>query len=112
MIDAHVHFWDPSTLHYPWLDETPALRRAFLPADFEALAAGPLDGVVFVEANCRPSQNAAEMEFVDGLISREPRIVGCVAFADLRDPRGRRPSLELLAQREPVVGVRHNSQAH
>ena len=36
MVDAHVHFWDPGALHYPWLDEIPSLRRAFLPHDYRA----------------------------------------------------------------------------
>ncbi|PYO72685.1 MAG: amidohydrolase, partial [Gemmatimonadetes bacterium] len=36
MVDAHVHFWDPGALHYPWLDEIPSLRRAFLPYDYRA----------------------------------------------------------------------------
>jgi len=26
VVDAHVHFWDPTRLDYPWLAETPALR--------------------------------------------------------------------------------------
>ena len=110
VIDAHVHFWDPQALYYRWLGEAPALRRAFLPADFESLGAGSLDGVVFVEANCRPSQNVAEIDFVDTLAENEPRIIGSVAFVDLCDARSRRRSLDLLARRERVVGVRHNIQ--
>ena len=109
-IDAHVHFWSPAALDYPWLRDTPALNRAFLPADLESLGAGSLDGVVFVESNCLPSQNIAEVDFVHALVECEPRIVGVVAFVDLRDAPSRRRSLELLAQRERVVGVRHNIQ--
>src|SRR2546425_8931746 len=31
--DAHVHFWDPAELDYPWLAGVPSIRRAFLPPD-------------------------------------------------------------------------------
>jgi L-fuconolactonase len=110
VIDAHVHFWDPATLHYPWLSGAPALARAFLPGDFESLSAGSLDGVVFVEANCRPTESTAECDFVDALAEREPRIMGTVAFLDLCDAPNRPRALDALARRNRVVGVRHNIQ--
>ena len=48
MIDAHVHFWDPGALAYPWLDGLPALRRAFLPADYAAAIGGaPVERLLF-----------------------------------------------------------------
>ncbi|MEO8622618.1 MAG: amidohydrolase family protein [bacterium] len=112
MIDAHVHFWDPTTLHYPWISGMAALERPFLPADFESLMGGSLDGVVFVEANCLASENVAECEFIDALAEKEPRIIGSVAFVDLCDAQARRHTLGVLAQRERVVGVRHNIQGH
>jgi len=111
VIDAHVHFWDPATLHYPWLGGIPALQHAFLPADFESLNAGTLAGVVCVEANPLASENVAEADFVDALAEREPRILGLVAFVDLSDAPSRKRSLDLLANRERVVGIRHNIQA-
>ena len=110
LIDAHVHFWDPGVLRYPWLDDEPALRRAFLPTDLDALATRAIDGLVFVEANCLPSQHIAECDFVEQLTAHEPRILGTVAFVDLLDADARRVSLEQLARRERVVGVRHNVQ--
>ena len=110
VIDAHVHFWDPAALHYPWLNSEPALCRAFLPDDLAALTVGALDGVVFVEANCLPGESVAECDFVDALAQREPRILGVVAFVDLCDAEGRHRSLAALKRRERVVGVRHNIQ--
>ena len=110
VIDAHVHFWDPTALHYPWLAGEPALNRAFLPDDLGPLTAGALDGVVFVEANCLPGESAAECDFVDALAQREPRIMGVVAHVDLCDADGRRDALAALKRRERVVGVRHNIQ--
>lgn len=112
VVDAHVHFWDPALLAYPWLDEHPSLKRAFLPADYAPLRAGGVDGVVFVQADCRPDQSGQEVEFVERLAEREPRIAGIVAYLDLNDERGVEAALERLRRCPLVVGVRHNIQGH
>lgn len=112
VVDAHVHFWDPSTLRYPWLDPEPTLRRAFLPRDYPPFAEANVDAVIFVEANCVPTQAWAEVDFVDALADSEPRIVGIVAFADMLDADGLEQALDRLVERERVVGVRHNIQGH
>src|SRR5690242_9706674 len=36
IVDAHVHLWDPATLHYPWLDALPTLQHSFDLADYSA----------------------------------------------------------------------------
>jgi L-fuconolactonase len=112
VIDAHVHFWNPGALHYPWLRSAPALRRAFLPADLESLGTRTVDGVLFVEANCRPSESARELDFLDELAECEPRIMGAVAYVDLCDTSTRDRALEQLRTRTRVVGVRHNIQGN
>jgi L-fuconolactonase len=112
IVDAHVHFWDPARLSYPWLDGVDALRRRFLPGDYEPLAGGDVDAVVFVQADCRPDQAAAEVEFVERLAAEEPRIVGIVAFVDLLDEHARTAALDRLAHLPLVVGIRHNIQGH
>ena len=43
MVDAHVHFWDPTKHYYPWLNDEPmipfrygdysAIRRPYYPAE-------------------------------------------------------------------------------
>ena len=112
VIDAHVHFWNPGTLHYPWLRSVPALQRAFLPGDFASLASRAIDEVLFVEANCRPSESARELDFVDSLAECEPRILGAVAYVDLCDASARDRALEQLVTRARVVGVRQNIQGN
>jgi L-fuconolactonase len=111
-IDAHVHFWDPAQLRYPWHDEHPPLQRTFLPADYRPLTDGSVSAVVFVQADCLPEEAAAEVEFVERLARDESRIVGIVAFVDLLDERARGASLEALARSPLVVGVRQNIQGH
>jgi L-fuconolactonase len=110
VIDAHVHFWDPSVLRYPWLAAEPALAAAFLPSDYAPLASDEVDAVVFVEANPAPELAAAEVAWVNGLADAEPRIVGIVAFVDLLDEARRDASLARLRRTPRVVGVRHNIQ--
>ena len=112
IVDSHVHFWDPATLRYPWLEEIPALRRAYLPRDYPPFAEGEVDAVLFVEANCVPAQSLAEVDFVDELAEVEPRIAGIVAYADMLDEDALERALDRLVERERVVGVRHNIQGH
>jgi L-fuconolactonase len=112
VVDAHVHFWDPRVLHYPWLDELPGLRRAFGPADYGELRTGSVSAAVFVEANCRPDEALDEVQFVEQLADATPSIAGIVAFVDIGSPRATSDTLDRLADRPRVVGVRHNIQGH
>jgi L-fuconolactonase len=111
IVDAHVHFWDPAALHYPWLDEIPPLDRAFLPADYRgATGATPIGQIVFVEANCRPSETHREVALIARLAEEDPRIAGIVAYADLADMKGLRATLDALVRSPRVKGIRHNIQ--
>jgi L-fuconolactonase len=112
VIDAHVHFWDPARLAYPWLREAPPLQRAYLPGDYAPLATGAVDAIVFVEANCASGAARREVDWVDELAAGEPRIAGIVAFVDLLDEAGREAALRSLRELPRVVGVRHNIQQH
>jgi L-fuconolactonase len=106
VVDAHVHFWDPSALRYPWLDSVPALGRAFLPRDYP----NDVHAMVFVEANCAAGESAAEIAFVNRLAAIDPRIVATVAYVDLLDEDGRAAALDHLSTVPRVSGVRHNIQ--
>jgi len=110
VIDAHVHFWNPSVLRYPWLASEPALAAPFLPSDFGPLASGDVDALIFVEANPAPEQAAKEVAWVDGLAEADHRIAGIVAYVDLLDEPRRDGTLAQLSRTPRVVGVRHNIQ--
>lgn len=116
IVDAHVHFWDPAELHYPWLEGVAALERAFLPRDYAAATGQiPIGRVVFVEANCRPDEAQREVEFVERLVREEPRVAGIVAFADVAQGLRARHSglgktLEVFARAPLVKGIRQNIQ--
>jgi L-fuconolactonase len=112
VVDAHVHFWDPHLLHYPWLNENPSLCRAFGPPDYEELQAGAVSAAVFVEANCHPDETLTEVRFVEWLASANPSIAGIVAYLDIGNARATSEMLERLTESPRVVGVRHNIQGH
>jgi L-fuconolactonase len=103
VIDAHIHFWDPAHLSYAWLDSVPDLRRAFRPDDVQT-GSVVVDGVVFVEADCRPAQSLAEVEWVMSLSPSAMPVVGIVA-AGLASPSAE-SDLEQLGRHKDVKGVR------
>lgn len=110
MIDSHVHFWDPDRLTYPWLDAVPALRRRFDVHDYNRATRPGVDQIVFVECNCAPEQNLAEVAYITELSKSDPRISAIVAFVDLTEPNAARHHLELLVANPLVRGIRHNIQ--
>ncbi len=107
IIDAHVHFWDPQRLHYPWLPHVPQLNRAFLLQDYNA-ACGEIqvEAMYFVQAECAPDQAMEEVRFISELAVEDPRLRGMVPFAPLELGNAARPWLETLQQNPLVKGVR------
>jgi L-fuconolactonase len=108
IVDAHVHFWNPQRLNYPWLAGLPALNRAFMPDAFSA-AAGTADvgKMIFVECGCDPTLK----NWISELATRETRIKGIVAHASLERGAAARSELAALALFPLVKGVRRNLQA-
>lgn len=112
VLDSHVHFWDTARLEYPWLEDHPPLRRSFLPADYwRAMEGVPIEGIIFVEGNPRPEQSLDEVRLIEELARTEPRLEGIVAYVDLLGS-GLSATLDELARRPLVRGVRHNIQGN
>jgi L-fuconolactonase len=112
IVDAHIHFWDPAGLRYPWLTELPAIHRPFLPADLLAQV-GPheLEKIVFVQAGAHPDDALAEVAWVSELARSEPRIDAIVADAPLEDGVAVAGHLAALQKYPLVKGVRRLIQA-
>lgn len=111
-IDAHVHFWNPAVLDYPWLERVPQLLRPMLPVDYpEAPGTGGAEKLVFVEGNPRPDQGVEEARMIEGMAADDGRIAGIVALVDLTS-RGRDAALDRLAELPRVRGIRHNIQGN
>jgi L-fuconolactonase len=111
LVDSHVHFWDPSQLHYSWLEKYPALNHAFLPADFSAVSMkANVRKMIFVECDYEPSQSLAEVGWVCNLAKDEGRLKGIVANALLEKRENVHAALKSLAAIPLVKGVRRNLQ--
>ena len=111
IVDAHVHFWNPAKLNYPWLASVPALSRAFLPEHYSAATkTANVSKMVFVECGCAASQSIDEINWISELAARETRLKGIVAQASVE--LGARVTSELtaLAKNPLVKGVRRNVQ--
>jgi L-fuconolactonase len=105
IIDAHLHFWDPSARHHDWLDEEPRLQRRFGPEDLD-LGRHELVGAVFVQADCRDDEALDEVRWVERLAVEHPFICGVVAYAPVHRGRAAERHIVELAARPLVVGVR------
>ncbi|WP_020579352.1 amidohydrolase family protein [Actinopolymorpha alba] len=105
VIDAHQHFWDPSTGGYPWLAREPeSIQRAFDYADLAPhLAAYGIDGTVLV-------QSADSDEDTDAMFAQaaaHPEILGVVGYVPLEQPARAERRLQELLGRERFVGIRN-----
>ncbi|GAC1654372.1 MAG: amidohydrolase family protein [Gemmatimonadaceae bacterium] len=111
VVDAHVHFWNPEILEYPWLSEARPLNRAFLPSDYaEPRSTAGVTRAVFVEANCVTTDGRREADMIDALARDEPWIAGIVAFVSLADGATSMQALDDLSPLPRVKGVRQNIQ--
>lgn len=106
IVDSHVHFWNPTTLRYPWLDGNATLNRPFLPADFQ-VTCGPVEvgKIVFVECGAE-TPGDIEAAWVAELAQIDPRIVGIVARAEMDQGAVVQAELERLAANPLVKGIR------
>ena len=105
VIDSHVHFWDRSRLEYRWLaEEQSHLAMDHLPAQLRA-AGAELDGLVFIQADCRDDQGSDEASWVHELADQGVPVLAVVAHAPLEtDAAARR--LDELTTLPLVRGIR------
>jgi predicted TIM-barrel fold metal-dependent hydrolase len=122
IIDAHHHYWDLARNPHPWLRDLPmipfrygdygALRgRDFLPADYDALAAGlPIVATVTMEGEWDPADPLGEARWISDLAAREGRPAAHVAQAWL-DRDDLPEVLAALAAMPLVKGIRHKPRS-
>jgi len=104
VVDAHVHLWDPSRLHYSWLDGTELDRR--IDASTLRAASGTVIDFVVVQADCADTQGLAEVEWLVEQSDQLPGLRGIVAFAPLERGADVRDYVAALRANPSVVGVR------
>ena len=105
LLDAHVHFWDPSARRHPWLAEAPLLERRFGPEDLDT-GRHELSGIVFVQADCRDSEALDEVRWVQQLAAEYSLIRGIVGYAPVHLGQEAEGHLQALGVESLVVGVR------
>ena len=107
IVDTHVHFWNPTQLRYPWLDDVPKLNRPHLPEDYSRATDGvPVEQMVFVQCECDAEQYQGEADWVAALARQDPRIRAIVAWAPLERGAGAKEALQGLAANGLVKGIR------
>jgi len=112
IVDAHVHFWNPAKLNYPWLANVPALSCAFLPEHYSAATkTANVSKMVFVECGCAAAQSLDETNWISELAAHETRLKGIVAQASVEFGARVTGELTALAKNPLVKGVRRNLQA-
>ena len=104
-LDAHVHFWDPGRLHYPWLAQVPRLNRPLLPGDLRAAGAAPV-GVIAVEADRSRGDAPAEAAWLASIDVPGVRVAGVVGHVPLEEGAAAADELARLTSSPRVVGVR------
>jgi len=109
VIDAHVHFWDPRRLSYPWLAEAPALDRPHTAEDLVAALPEPVE-VIFVEAGAAVHDGHEEIEWVRRAARAHRWIRGAVAHIPLEQPDLALPAIRRYGADPFIVGVRRNLQ--
>lgn len=121
IIDAHHHFWDLSMGAHPWLAGKPlagfrygdyaAIRRDFLPADYQRAAAGHhVVATVTMEGEWDEADQVAESRWVSGIAARHGMPAAHVARTLLHLP-GASDELAQHATYPLVRGVRHKPTA-
>ncbi len=109
IIDTHVHLWDLSKLHLPWmsLPKGKPLAHNYLLKDYDAATAGAnVVKTIYMEVACDPRQHAVEAEYVINLC-RQPgsRMAGAVIGGSMQSERFA-DYIKEYAQNPYVKGVR------
>jgi L-fuconolactonase len=104
-IDTHVHFWDQQVLAYPWLAEVPAIGGRHTPEELRQEAGPDLPAqIVFVECGAPWRE---EVAWIEQLATREPRLAGMVAKAEMNAGPATTAAIRELLRHPLVRGVRH-----
>jgi predicted TIM-barrel fold metal-dependent hydrolase len=122
IVDAHQHFWNPELNYHPWLcDEPPipfrygnyeSLRRPYLPEHYLRDAAPRrVAATVYVEAEWRPGDAVAEMQWIADLrrATGYPSVAVAQAWLDQADIA---TQLSRLKAFDFVRSVRHKPRAN
>lgn len=107
VVDAHIHLWDVEHLNYPWLTRFPKINQSFSLADYDrAIEDRPIEKMIFVQAECEPSQFLEEVIWIQALADKDARLAGIVPWAPIHTGGAVSEVLEEFAKDARIKGVR------
>ncbi|SOE23197.1 L-fuconolactonase [Spirosomataceae bacterium TFI 002] len=107
IVDAHIHLWDLEHLDYQWLNSFPEINRSFSLADYDLATAGQaIEKMIFVQAECKPSQFLEEIKWVEAIAEKDERLTGIIPWAPLHTGNAITEVLEGFAMNPKIKGVR------
>ncbi|MEO8765734.1 MAG: amidohydrolase family protein [Ginsengibacter sp.] len=107
IIDSHIHLWDIEHLDYAWLDKVIPIRKSYFIEDYQdAVKDIPVEKMVFIQAECRPEQFLAEVNFVEEQAQKDNRIQGIVAYSAIELGKQVEPILKVLQKHPLIKGIR------
>lgn len=107
VVDAHIHLWDLQKLYYPWLMNFPKINRSFSLSDYYGASNGVnVEKMVFVQAECKPSQFMDEIKWVQALADEDKKLSGIVPWAPLHTGSVVAKTLEAFKKDKRIKGVR------
>ncbi|MFZ4260463.1 amidohydrolase family protein [Sphingobacterium sp. HJSM2_6] len=106
LIDAHIHFWNVNSLHYPWLITVPELNKSFeLNEFYKETKQVQIDKLIFIQAECLPELYVKEIEYIQELAALDPRIVAIIPYFPLEE-KDAKSLLEKLTENTLIKGIR------
>ena len=105
VIDGHLHLWDPTRLHYDWVEDDDRLNRAWLPEHLDRGSSGVTD-FVFVQADAHVNEGLLEAQWVNSIADGRPEVAAIVAFAPIEHGTRVAAALDALVEVPRVVGIR------
>ena len=105
--DTHQHLWDLERLNLPWLDNVPALKQGYLPADYLKAAEG--NGIyrtVFMEVDAHAEHKQKEIEDMTLLCKSDEEIMQGIVISGNPGDSGFSEFLELNSGNHYIKGVR------
>jgi len=107
IIDAHLHIWDITKLHYPWLQVLNSINKTFLLQDYIKAGSGyEIESMVFVQCECLPEEALQELDFVHTENKNDNRIKAITAYAPVEQGKKLERFLNELLKDTVVKAVR------
>ena len=105
--DTHQHLWDLERLNLPWLDNVPALKQGYLPADYLKAAEG--NGIyrtVYMEVDAHADHKQKEIEDMTLLCKSKEEIMHGMVISGNPGDSGFSEFLEFNSGNHYIKGVR------